>query len=49
MFEVPEKPERLAIKIFQNEEEIIAECRYDIEPFFQHKGMTHVVESTLLD
>lgn len=48
LMEVPEEPSRLVFEL-RNNEEVVGDCRYDVNPFFSHPGAAHSISSDLFD
>ena len=48
LIEVPKEPTRLILCGYEGEQKK-GECRYDVNPFFEHEGSIHKIESELFD
>jgi hypothetical protein len=49
LIEVPEGPTARLIADFKAGEESIGECRFGIDPFFEHAGAAHSMSSDITD
>jgi hypothetical protein len=48
LIEVPTEPTRLVME-FNEEDNCVGDCRYDITPFFDHPGSSHSITSDILN
>lgn len=48
LIEVPEDPSRLVAE-FRQEGTSLGECRYDVNPFFEHPGNAHTMSSEIMN
>ena len=48
LIEVPEDPARLALE-FKRGEDVIGDCRYDVNPFFTHPNAPHTIASDIFN
>ena len=48
MMEVPVTQDRLIIELKQGDN-LIGDCRYDVNPFFNHPGVPHTINSEIFN
>jgi hypothetical protein len=48
LIEVPEDPSRLILE-FKDKDAVIGDCRYDVNPFFNHPGSAHTINSDIFN
>lgn len=48
LMEVPEDPSRLVLELREGEE-MVGDCRYDVNPFFSHPGAAHTISSDIIN
>lgn len=48
LIEVPEDPSRLVFELREGEG-VIGDCRYDVNPFFNHPGAAHSITSDIIN
>jgi len=48
LIEVPEDPSRLVFELKEGEN-VIGDCRYDVNPFFNHPGAAHSITSDIIN
>jgi hypothetical protein len=48
LIEVPEDPSRLVMELWEKET-VVGDCRYDVNPFFNHPGAAHTISSDIIN
>lgn len=45
---MPEDPNRLILEL-KDKDKVIGDCRYDVNPFFNHPGAAHTISSDIMN
>ena len=48
LIEVSEDPSRLIFEL-KDKDQVIGDCRYDVNPFFNHPGSAHTISSDIFN